>query len=107
MQHHSTKTYMKKPFTYLKSAPQIPKVPISKAPKPFLKWAGGKGQLLTQLDQFLPIELEGREFTYIEPFVGGGAMLFHMLQKFLGSIRLLSMTSIRINRISSYFVSSK
>ena len=45
--------------TYTKSAPQTPKVPISKAPKPFLKWAGGKGQLLAQLDHFLPIELEG------------------------------------------------
>lgn len=46
--------------------------------KPFLKWAGGKGQLLSQLDELLPIGLEEREFTYIEPFVGGGAMLFHM-----------------------------
>ena len=50
--------------------------------KPFLKWAGGKGQLLSQLDELLPPELENRKFTYIEPFVGGGAMLFHMLQKF-------------------------
>jgi len=45
--------------------------------KPFLKWAGGKGQLLSQLDRLLPQDLENREFTYIEPFVGGGAMLFH------------------------------
>lgn len=50
--------------------------------KPFLKWAGGKGQLLSQLDELLPDNLNGKEFTYIEPFVGGGAMLFHMLQKF-------------------------
>ena len=91
---------MKKPFTYRKSAPQIPKVPISKAPKPFLKWAGGKGQLLTQLDQFLPIELEGREFTYIEPFVGGGAMLFHMLQKFSGINKVV------INDINPYLVTA-
>ena len=48
--------------------------------KPFLKWAGGKGQLLSQLDEYLPVGLEDRKFTYIEPFVGGGAMLFHMLQ---------------------------
>ncbi|MBR4925363.1 MAG: DNA adenine methylase [Prevotella sp.] len=39
--------------------------------KPFVKWAGGKGQLLTQLDALLPIGLDEREFTYIEPFVGG------------------------------------
>lgn len=50
--------------------------------KPFLKWAGGKGQLISQLDAFLPAGLGDREFTYVEPFVGGGAMLFHMLQKF-------------------------
>lgn len=49
--------------------------------KPFLKWAGGKGKLLDQLDSFLPQQLDGRPFTYVEPFVGGGAMLFHMLEK--------------------------
>ena len=55
---------------------------MSKEAKPFLKWAGGKGQLLSQLDEHLPSQLQGREFTYIEPFVGGGAMLFHMLHKY-------------------------
>jgi len=50
--------------------------------KPFLKWAGGKGQLLSQLDALLPANLKEQEFTYIEPFVGGGAMFFHMLQFF-------------------------
>lgn len=55
---------------------------MSTEAKPFLKWAGGKGQLLSQLDEHLPDELQGQEFTYIEPFVGGGAMLFHMLRKY-------------------------
>ena len=55
---------------------------MSTEAKPFLKWAGGKGQLLSQLDEHLPEELQGQEFTYIEPFVGGGAMLFHMLRRF-------------------------
>ena len=51
--------------------------------KPFLKWAGGKTQLLPTIDSFLP-ESFSREndVTYIEPFVGGGAMLFFMLQKY-------------------------
>ena len=49
--------------------------------KPFIKWAGGKGQLLSQLDEHLPQQLDGRPFTYVEPFVGGGVMLFHMLKK--------------------------
>ena len=50
--------------------------------KPFLKWAGGKGQLLSQLSEHLPRRIHEEPFTYIEPFVGGGAMLFFMLQRF-------------------------
>ena len=50
--------------------------------KPFIKWAGGKGQLLEQLQDNLPEELRHEPFTYIEPFVGGGAMFFFMLQRF-------------------------
>lgn len=51
--------------------------------KPFLKWAGGKTQLLPTLDSFLPKNFKyENEITYIEPFVGGGAMLFYMLQKY-------------------------
>ena len=49
--------------------------------KPFVKWAGGKGSVVDQLDALLPAEFDGWEdVTYIEPFVGGGAMLFYMLQ---------------------------
>lgn len=55
---------------------------MSKEAKPFLKWAGGKGLLISQLDDHLPKVLQGQTFTYIEPFVGGGAMLFHMLNTF-------------------------
>ena len=51
--------------------------------KPFLKWAGGKSQLLPTLASFLPKDLEiHKDFTYIEPFVGGGAMFFYMKQRF-------------------------
>ena len=51
--------------------------------KPFIKWVGGKGQLIEQLEALLPADFAEREnVTYIEPFVGGGAMLFHMLQKY-------------------------
>lgn len=50
--------------------------------KPFIKWVGGKGQLLEQLENLLPADFwKWRDATYIEPFVGGGAMLFHMLQR--------------------------
>lgn len=48
--------------------------------KPFIKWAGGKGNLLQKLEALLPAQFDDlQNVTYIEPFVGGGAMLFHML----------------------------
>lgn len=51
--------------------------------KPFIKWVGGKGQLIEQLDKQLPADFENwGDVTYIEPFVGGGAMLFYMLQHY-------------------------
>lgn len=49
--------------------------------KPFVKWVGGKTQLIDQLEALLPADFDQWEnVTYIEPFVGGGAMLFYMLQ---------------------------
>ncbi len=51
--------------------------------KPFIKWVGGKNQLIDQLDLLLPADFDKWEnVTYIEPFVGGGAMLFYMLQRY-------------------------
>ena len=51
--------------------------------KPFIKWVGGKSQLIEQLDAQLPADFGNWEnVTYIEPFVGGGAMLFYMLQRY-------------------------
>ena len=51
--------------------------------KPFIKWVGGKGQLIEQLEQKLPADFDNWEnATYLEPFVGGGAMLFYMLQQY-------------------------
>jgi DNA adenine methylase len=51
--------------------------------KPFVKWAGGKGSLISQLTNFYPFELEnGTIKKYVEPFVGGGAVLIDILQKY-------------------------
>ncbi|BAZ33296.1 DNA adenine methylase [Cylindrospermum sp. NIES-4074] len=43
-------------------------------PRPFLKWAGGKGRLIQQYKQYFPQGFN----TYYEPFLGGGAVFFHL-----------------------------
>jgi len=46
--------------------------------QPFLKWVGGKAQLLTQFDRYFPQKIE----RYVEPFIGGGAVFFHLKARF-------------------------
>ena len=53
-----------------------------KEAKPFLKWAGGKTQLINDIKKVLPKEFTKYKFNYIEPFVGSGAVLFWMLNNF-------------------------
>ena len=51
--------------------------------KPFVKWVGGKTQLLEDIKKTLPKDLSKRDsITYVEPFVGGGAVLFWILQEY-------------------------
>lgn len=51
--------------------------------KPFIKWVGGKSQLLPEIEKAVSkMAISKQEFTYIEPFVGGGAVLFWILNKF-------------------------
>ena len=80
-------------------------------PKPFVKWAGGKRQLISTLNPNLPDSFG----TYFEPFLGGGALLFHMLterngQKCsisdLNSDLVLAYTTIR-DRVDSLISSLK
>lgn len=49
--------------------------------KPFLKWAGGKGQLLSEIEKYYPFS-DKKITKYAEPFVGGGAVLFDILSKY-------------------------
>lgn len=53
-----------------------------KTAKPFLKWAGGKTQLINDIEKALPITISKCKFTYIESFVGSGAVLFWILNNF-------------------------
>lgn len=56
---------------------------INSKAKPFLKWAGGKTQLLQQIKEHYPKELsEGKLTKYVEPFLGGGAVFFELNKTF-------------------------
>lgn len=46
---------------------------------PFLKWVGGKRQIMPSIVNLLPKEIN--KLNYVEPFIGGGALLFHLQPK--------------------------
>lgn len=72
--------------------------------KPFLKWAGGKSQLLSTINSYLPQNFRDiNNVTYIEPFVGGGAMLFFMLQTY-PNIKKAIINDINTHLINTYKV---
>lgn len=51
--------------------------------KPFVKWVGGKGKLIQTIVENFPRDFDKRhDVTYVEPFVGGGALLFHLLSRY-------------------------
>lgn len=69
--------------------------------KPFVKWAGGKNQLLKEISKELPIKIN----NYYEPFVGGGAVLFYILEKYNPKKVLIS--DINAELINTYSVIKK
>src|SRR5699024_1585207 len=71
--------------------------------KPFLKWAGGKTQLINDIKNTLPQDLEVKNFTYIEPFVGSGAILFWMVNNF-PSLKKAIINDINKDLINTYKV---
>ncbi len=50
--------------------------------KPFVKWVGGKSQLIDELEKMLPVDDEKIITKYCEPMVGGGALFFNVLSKY-------------------------
>ena len=72
--------------------------------KPFVKWVGGKTQLLDDIERALPSGFSQRKgITYIEPFVGGGAVLFWILQQF-PNIKKAIINDINPHLITTYRV---
>lgn len=57
--------------------------PIIKA-EPFLKWVGGKRQLIPEIEDKLPLKIKNnrRICKYFEPFIGGGALFFYLKSKY-------------------------
>ena len=69
--------------------------------RPFVKWAGGKNKLIPQMEQYYPKELkENKIDVYIEPFVGGGAILIDILKKY--NIKKIYAFDINKNLINCY-----
>ncbi len=61
----------------------ITKTTYNKKARPFIKWAGGKSQLLGQFAQHYPSELiDGKITRYVEPFLGGGAVFLDISQNY-------------------------
>lgn len=67
--------------------------------KPFLKWAGGKRQLTSEIISRLPSNIEEIE-TYIEPFIGGGAVFFHLLEEY--NFKEIHISDINLDLINCY-----
>lgn len=72
-----------------------------KSVRPFLKWAGGKGQLLKEIEQYYPFE-NSTITKYAEPFVGGGAVLFDILSKF--NLEEIYISDINAELINTYVI---
>lgn len=67
--------------------------------KSFLKWAGGKGQLLSEIEKYYPFK-DGKITKYAEPFVGGGAVLFDILNKY--DLEKIYISDINAELINTY-----
>lgn len=71
----------------------------SKTVKPFLKWAGGKTQLLKEIEKYYPFKKD-KITKYAEPFVGGGAVLFDILSKY--DLKEVYISDINAELINTY-----
>lgn len=72
-----------------------------KCVKPFVKWAGGKSQLLKEIEKYYPFKA-GNVNKYAEPFVGGGAVLFDILNKY--DLEQIYISDINAELINAYVI---
>ena len=70
--------------------------------KPFVKWVGGKSQLVEQIEKMLPTDGEKGLTKYAEPMVGGGALFFSILSKY--DFEELYISDINAELINAYQV---
>ncbi len=70
--------------------------------KPFVKWAGGKGQLVGEIEKLLPKVNDKRFTKYCEPMVGGGALLFFVLTNY--NFEQIYISDINAELINAYTV---
>lgn len=75
-----------------------PPPPTAPSPRPFLKWAGGKAQLLPELLKRVPADIE----TYFEPFLGGGALLFALMADPARAPRRVVLNDLNSDLIATY-----
>ena len=78
------------------------KVPMKSEARPFLKWAGGKGQLISQIKDLLPSEfVKTRHIEkYFEPFVGGGAVFYRLSKDY--KIKKAYLYDINLEIVTAY-----
>ena len=71
--------------------------------KPFVKWVGGKGQLLKEIESKLPdFILENKKFNYVEPFIGSGAVLFHIMNHYSENLNKVVINDLNTRLIYLY-----
>lgn len=68
--------------------------------KPFVKWAGGKTQLVETISSVIPEDFGTKLTKYAEPFIGGGAMLFYVLKRF--SLQSIYISDVNFDLINCY-----
>lgn len=77
-------------------------IELDKEAKPFLKWAGGKTQLISEIENRFPESFtNSNDVVYVEPFVGSGALLFYVLNKY-PNIKRAVINDVNTDLITTY-----